>query len=115
MVKDAKFLGITFDSKLSFEKHIDESNKIIQKSSLISIKGIKYGPLLKIMMQLFKTFIRSKMEYGSTCLITASKSALADWESLQINFIKHVFNFSTYIKTKTPFENPQMYPQYIKD
>ena len=95
MVKDA--------NKLSFKKHIDETTKIIQKTfySLISIKGIKYGPPTKIMMQLFKTFIRSKMEYGSTCLITASKSTLADWESLQINFIKHTFNFSTYINQNT--------------
>ena len=48
---------------------------------LISIKGIKYGPPTKIMMQLFKTIVA--------------------WESLQINFIKNAFNFSTYINQNT--------------
>ena len=37
------------------------------------------------------------MEYGSPCLITVPKNILSSFESLQIDLVKHTFNFSTYI------------------
>ena len=58
IVDDAKFLGITFYSKGTFKKHSEEVFKANHKTyfSLLSIKGTKYGPSPKIMLQLFKTF-----------------------------------------------------------
>ena len=96
---EAKFLGITFDNRLNFKKHIEEITKEVRKTYfyILSLKSRNYGPTNKVMIQLFKTFIRSKMEYGSPCLITVPKNLLSSWESLQTDLIKHMFNFSTYI------------------
>ena len=96
---EAKFLGITFDNRLNFKKHIEEITKEVRKTYfyILSLKSRNYGPTNKVMIQLFKSFIRSKMEYGSPCLITVPKNLLSSWESLQIDLIKHMFNFSTYI------------------
>ena len=96
---EAKFLGVTFDNRLNFKNHIEEITKEVRKTYfyILNLKSRNYGPTNKVMIQLFKTFIRSKMEYGSPCLITVPKNLLSSWESLQIDLIKHTFNFSTYI------------------
>ena len=99
VVREAKFLGILFDNQLIYKRHIEEITKEVRKTyfSLISLKSTKFGPTKKIMIQLFKTFIRSKMEYGSPCLITIPEKRLTAWESIQSDLIKHTWNFSTYI------------------
>ena len=89
VVKEAKFLGILFYNQLIYKPHIEEITKEVRKTyfSLISLKSTKFGPSKKNLIQLFKTFIISKMEYGSPCLITIPEKRLTAWESIQSTYI----------------------------
>ena len=57
-VTDQKHLGLILDSRLSFEKHINE--KIIKAKKIVEI--LKFLPL-KILDQMYKALVRSHLDY----------------------------------------------------
>ena len=93
-VNEAKFLGITFDKKLNFKKHIKNisTQAKVRSTKLKSLYNQKYGPCKKTMIRLFKIFIRPLFEYGNTAIITISDNNLAEWEQIQTNFIRYILN-----------------------
>ena len=64
-VKEQKHLGLTLDSKLSFERHVNE--KIIKaKKGIGIIKYLsKFLPIL-ILDQMYKALVRSRLDYCDT-------------------------------------------------
>ena len=91
----AKFLGVTFDSSLSFKTHINltaskAKHRIIR---LHTIYNQSYGPSLATMLRLYKTFVRPLFEYGHIATITASFKNMNIWEGIQYRFIKNVLQF----------------------
>ena len=78
VVKEKKFLGLIFDSKLNWVPHI----------KLLKVRGIKALNLLKIiiknnrrttsqiLMNIYRAVVRSKLDYGSQIYGTASGNAL---------------------------------------
>ena len=69
-----KFLGITFDSKLSFKKHFEEildcCNTRYHRLRLLVNKS--WGPSPATIIQIYKQCVRPIFEYGSLSTITAS-------------------------------------------
>ena len=80
--KEVKFLGVIFDQKLTFKKHMEIKSKEIQGTlhNIYKLKGKNYGPIQKTILQIYKTFIRSNFEYGNIALITSSDTTLFNWE-----------------------------------
>ena len=69
-----KFLGINFDSKLTFQKHFEEilgrCNTRYHRVRLIVNK--KWGPSPSTILQIYKQCVRPIFEYGSPSTITMS-------------------------------------------
>jgi ribonuclease HI len=92
-VKQYKFLGLIFDSKLSWEQHINEVNTCIQRrgnilKALTSKKTILSTPLL---LRIYKALIRSKLDYGASALINIPNSRIDTLEKTQNQLLHIIF------------------------
>ncbi len=75
-VNDMKFLGITFDSKLNFNKHIENvKSKCTQRMNLIKILSNKKWQLTdETLKQIYTSLIRSIIEYATPIYFNLSIS-----------------------------------------
>ena len=92
--KEVKFLGVTFDRSLQFEKHMDNIRTEVRHklSTLYKIKSNNSGPSPKSLIHLFNTFIRSKMEYGNPCTIIATNKSIQILQTIQNRFLRYATN-----------------------
>ena len=71
-VTSAKFLGITFDTTLSFTKHFHTITNLARHRllKLLSISTSTHGPSPSTTIRLFNIYIRTLLEYGgaATCV-----------------------------------------------
>ena len=75
-----KFLGMTFDPKLTWSSHID-TLKIKVKKSLNILKvvsGFNWGADKKSLLRLYNALCRSKLDYGCQIYSSACKSRLKE-------------------------------------
>ncbi|GBM30555.1 hypothetical protein AVEN_265008-1 [Araneus ventricosus] len=65
--KDTKYLGVTLDSRLTYDKHITNINKKTRtaKARLYPLLGRKSKLSLKNKLLLYKTILRPIMTYAS--------------------------------------------------
>ena len=93
-VKDFKFLGVTFDSRLKWDSHID--NIIVRcKKKLNLLKmtmGTAWGPDTKTAMIFYRALIRSVIDYGSELYGTASSTTLSKLSSIQYKSLRLITN-----------------------
>ena len=78
--KEVKYLGMIFDSKLTWASHID-SLKIKVKKSLNILKvvsGFDWGADKKSLLRLYDALCRSKLDYGCQIYSSACKTRLKD-------------------------------------
>ena len=85
IVTEAKFLGLIFDSKLSFRPHIDYLRRKCQKSLnlLKVVSKLDWGGDRKTLLRIYRSLIRSKLDYGSIIYGSARKSYLQKLEPIQ--------------------------------
>lgn len=80
-----RFLGIELDSKINFKLHFNKVH--VQCSKLLNIlkylKGTKWGADPKILLMLYKSLIRSRLEYGSIIFSPANKVGLNRLDCIQ--------------------------------
>ena len=73
-----KILGITLDSRLRYDEHLkllrDKAFKSL--NVLKTVSRTKFGGDRKTMLLLYKSFIRSRLEYGAQCFGNASERTL---------------------------------------
>jgi ribonuclease HI len=90
-VSTVKFLGLTFDSKLTWKKHIyalkDRCCKDLQLLRVISSK--RWGADLTTLRRLYVALILPKLDYGSFLFATACQTSLLEldrvqWEAIRI-------------------------------
>ena len=85
-----KFLGIIFDSKLTFQKHFEDvlerCNHRYHRLRLLANK--KWGPSPATLIQIYKQCVRPIFEYGSLSTITASDNIISKIQRLQNKFIR---------------------------
>ena len=78
-VKEAKFLGLIWDTKLTFEPHIKYLKARCQKSlNLLKVLSrTQWGADRTTLLKLYRSLVRSKLDYGFIVYGSASKTALA--------------------------------------
>ena len=96
-----KFLGITFDSKFTFQKHfeeiLDRCNTKYHRIRLLVNK--KLGPS-STMLQIYKQCVRPIFEYGSLSTIRTSDTIISKIQRLQNKFIRLALRLPKYIGVK---------------
>ena len=77
-VKEKKFLGLYWDPQLTFEKHVDYlKNKCTNVLNLMRVLShIHWGGDSRTLMKLYRSLIRSKLDYGSIVFMKAKKEVL---------------------------------------
>jgi hypothetical protein len=89
-VTSIKFLGLTFDNKLTWKKHItalkDRCRRDLQLLRVISAK--RWGADLTTLRRLYTALVLPKLDYGSFLFATACHSTLAELDRIQYEAIR---------------------------
>src|SRR6218665_1360378 len=85
IVNKVKFLGLIFDSRLTWKEHIQHlvSKSIAKINLLRSLTGQKWGAGKRSLLTIYRTLIRSRLDYGCQILYTASKRQLKQLDTIQ--------------------------------
>ena len=85
VVKSAKFLGIKFDDKLNFKEHIAfVRGKALKSLNLLKvISAMDWGADRQVLLQLYRSFVLSKLDYGSAVYGSARPSYIKRLETVQ--------------------------------
>ena len=75
--KSVKFLGVIFDQRLTWTQHINYIvNRCNRRINLLrALSGTDWGANKRTMLMLYRTLIRSVIDYGSIAYDSASKSS----------------------------------------
>ena len=78
VAEEVKFLGLLWDSKMTFAPHIRELKKKCTKSlNLMKVVAhTKWGGDRVTLLRLYRALIRSQLDYGSIVYGSANKSEL---------------------------------------
>ncbi|KAG1671734.1 RNA-directed DNA polymerase from mobile element jockey [Nymphon striatum] len=78
LVNSTRFLGLIFDKKLNFLKHMQVlKSKCFKALNLLRIlSNTNWGADRKVMLRFYRSLIRSKLDYGSVVYGSARKSYL---------------------------------------
>ena len=84
VVEETKFLGVIFDKKLTFISHIKKLKAKCQKAlNLLRVVAHNdWGADRKILLNLYRTIVRSKLDYG--CIV---------YGSARPSYLKHLIRF----------------------
>ena len=110
-----KFLGITFDSHLTFEKHfediMDRCNTRYYRLKLLVNQ--KWGPSKSTIIQIYKQCVQPIFKYGSLSTITTSDNIISKIQRLQNKFIQLALHLPKYICPKLLHDSAGL--PYVKD
>ncbi|MES9951106.1 MAG: reverse transcriptase domain-containing protein [Candidatus Thiodiazotropha sp.] len=84
VVTEAKFLGVIFDQKLNFISHIQYLKaKCLKALNLLKVLShTNWGADRTTLLQLYRSLIRSKLDYGSVVYGSARKSYLEELDTI---------------------------------
>lgn len=92
----ARYLGIKVDDKLRFKEHFREVEaKATSRLNLFKLL-VKNGVDKKILIKLYKTYVRPLLEYGSISFLPENLSQL---QRIQNDFIRLCLKLPSYIRT----------------
>ena len=85
IVNNYKFLGVIFDAKLTWNQHIDYVyHKCLKRINILKcVSGTSWGASKSLLVILYKSLIRSVLDYGSVVYDYASTSYLKKLNSIQ--------------------------------
>ena len=88
--KQATFLGMIFDNKLTWKPHIDTLITKCRKdlNTLRLITGSTFGADKKTIIMLYKALILSKIDYGCQAYASASKTLLKKLDTIQATALR---------------------------
>ena len=97
-----KFLGITFDNRMTFTKHFDEilerCNQKFHRLRILANK--KWGPSPATILQIYKQCVRPIFEYGIVCTITVSETVITKIQRVQNSFIGLTLRLPKYVSAR---------------
>ena len=104
VVKEAKYLGLIFDHKLSFIPHIKYLKTKCQKALnlLKVISNTSWGADRKTKLLIYRALIRSKLDYGSMVFGSARQSYLSMLDPIQKPIIKIMSWSISYFTSRKP-------------
>ena len=110
-----KFLGTTFDSQLTFQKHFEDILDCCNTRyhCLRLLVNKKWGPSPPTLIQIYKQCIHPIFEYGSLSTITASDYIISKIQRLQNKFIRLALHLPKYICSKLLHDSTGL--PYVKD
>ena len=78
VVKEAKFLGLIFDIKLTFKNHVQYLKTSCQKAlDILRVVGhTDWRADRTVLLRLYRALVRSKLDYGSIVYGSARRSVL---------------------------------------
>ena len=84
VVDQAKFLGVIFDKKLNFKAHIERVKvKCLKALNLLKVVSkMDWGGDRRVLLKLYRSLIRSKLDYGSIVYGSARRSYLQKLEPI---------------------------------
>ena len=87
---EVKFLGVTFDQKLSYRKHIENLVSRCKKrlNLLKAIRGKDWGANPETIMYTYRTYIRPVLEYGSILFAFAEDNLMKKIQAIETAAIK---------------------------
>ena len=97
-----KFLGITFDNRMTFIKHFEEIlERCKQKFHRLRILvNKKWGSSPTTVLQIFKECVRPIFEYGIVSTITVSKTVITKIQRIQNSFIRLALRLPKYVSAR---------------
>ena len=101
-----KFLGITFDNRMTFTKHFEEilehcNNKFHHLRILVTKK---WGPSPTTILQIYKQCVRPIFEYGIVSTITVSETVITKIQRVQNSFIRLALHLPKYVSARLVHE-----------
>ena len=92
-----KFLGIVFDDRLSFDKHLEHlDNKILDRINILKILSYDKNWHLSttILVRTYKVLLRSVLDYACVTTVACLEKVLNDFETIQNNVLRIIFKIS---------------------
>ena len=85
VVSQTKFLGVIFDNKLNFKAHINYVHQKCEKAMnlLKVVSKMDWGAYSSVLLRLYRSFVRSRLEYGCAVFSSSHKSYLKKLEPIQ--------------------------------
>ena len=97
-----KFLGITFDNRMTFTKHFEEilerCNQKFHRLRILVNK--KWGPSSETILEIYKQCVRPIFEYGIASTITVSETIITEIQRVQNSFIKPGFHLQQTLRPR---------------
>ncbi|XP_044748699.1 uncharacterized protein LOC123309578 [Coccinella septempunctata] len=84
VVETHKILGVIFDSKLTWKEHIVnlKTNCMRKLNILKTLSHTQWDSEEEVLLRLYRTLIRSKLDYGSIIYLSASKTNLKSLDAI---------------------------------
>ena len=104
VVKEAKFLGLIFDTKLTFKNHIKYLKTSSQKAlDILRVVGhTDWGADRIILLLLYHSLVRSKLDYGCIVYRSARRSILKQLDPIVLGVFRTSPAQSLYIEAHEP-------------
>ena len=97
-----KFLGITFDNRMTFTKHFEEilerCNQKFHRLRILVNK--KWGPSPETILQIYKQCVRPLFEYGIVSTITVSETVITKIQRVQNSFLRLALRLPKYVSAR---------------
>ena len=100
VVEKTKLLGLLLDYNLNFKNHFEELLNSIKGLyvKLLNLKSKNFKVPTRTIINLFKTFIRSRIEYGNSAACFLSISNLQNLGQIQLNVLRFALKIQKGIK-----------------
>ena len=97
-LSSVKFLGINFDSALTFRSHF-RTFATLARHRLLKLNSIfssTYGPSTSTLIRVYKSYIRPLFDYGAPATCVASPDIQLSWERIQTHFISRALSIPSF-------------------
>ena len=110
-----KFLGITFDNRMTFTKHFEEilerCNQKFHRLRILVNK--KWGPSPDTILQIYKQCVRPIFEYGIVSTITVSETVITKIQRVQNSSIRLALHLPKYVSARLLYEPYILYILFL--